>query len=45
VRDAVLPVIMKMAAGSKQAREVYAYHIDWNAPVTASQHPTAAAAT
>jgi 2-polyprenyl-6-methoxyphenol hydroxylase-like FAD-dependent oxidoreductase len=39
VRDAVLPLIMKMAAGSKQVQEVYAYHIDWDAPITGPQRP------
>jgi hypothetical protein len=35
----VLPFIMKMAAGSKQVQEVYAYHIDWDAPITGPQRP------
>jgi FAD-dependent urate hydroxylase len=45
VRDAVLPVILRMAAGSKQTREIYAYHIDWEAPVTRSQGRGVAMAT
>jgi FAD-dependent urate hydroxylase len=36
LRDALLPVIMKMAASSKQANAAYRYHIDWDAPATAS---------
>jgi FAD-dependent urate hydroxylase len=35
LRDATLPVIMKMAASGKQATAAYRYHIDWGAPVTA----------
>jgi FAD-dependent urate hydroxylase len=35
LRDATLPVIMKMAASSKQATAAYRYHIDWDAPITA----------
>jgi hypothetical protein len=34
-RDAMLPVILKMTANSKQVNEVYRYHIDWAGPVTA----------
>lgn len=45
VRDAVLPLILKMTAGSKQLQEVYAYHIDWDAPVTGTPRPTVAVAT
>lgn len=33
-RDAMLPVILKMTANSKQVNEVYRYHIDWAGPVT-----------
>jgi FAD-dependent urate hydroxylase len=44
VRDVVLPLILKMAAGSKQAQEVYTYHIDWDAPVTGAQRPSVAVA-
>lgn len=36
LRDATLPVIMKMAASSKQATAAYRYHIDWDTPATAS---------
>jgi 2-polyprenyl-6-methoxyphenol hydroxylase-like FAD-dependent oxidoreductase len=35
LRDATLPVIMKMAANSNQATAAYRYHIDWDAPITA----------
>jgi len=35
LRDAILPLIMKMAANSKQATAAYRYHIDWDTPVTA----------
>ena len=35
LRDATLPVIMKMAASSKQATAAYRHHIDWDAPITA----------
>jgi len=34
-RDAMLPVILKMTANSKQVNEVYRYHIDWDGPVPA----------
>jgi FAD-dependent urate hydroxylase len=44
IRDAVLPLIMKFAAGSKQTHEIYGYHIDWDAPVTGSQRRTVALA-
>jgi FAD-dependent urate hydroxylase len=33
LRDATLPVIMKMAANSKQATAAYRYHIEWDAPI------------
>lgn len=36
LRDATLPLIMKMAANSNQATAAYRYHIDWDTPVTAS---------
>lgn len=35
LRDATLPVIMKMAARSSQATAAYRHHIDWDAPITA----------
>jgi 2-polyprenyl-6-methoxyphenol hydroxylase-like FAD-dependent oxidoreductase len=35
-RDAMLPLILKMTANSKQARFVYDYHIDWDSPMTAA---------
>jgi FAD-dependent urate hydroxylase len=34
VRDAILPLILKMATNSKRAKEAYEYHIDWNAPIS-----------
>jgi 2-polyprenyl-6-methoxyphenol hydroxylase-like FAD-dependent oxidoreductase len=36
VRDAVLPLILRAAANSKQARLPFDHHIDWNTPVTAA---------
>jgi 2-polyprenyl-6-methoxyphenol hydroxylase-like FAD-dependent oxidoreductase len=33
IRDAMLPLVMRMVAASKQVREVYGYHIDWDEPV------------
>jgi FAD-dependent urate hydroxylase len=33
-RDALLPVVLKLTAGSRQASEQYRYHIDWNAPAS-----------
>ena len=33
-RDAALPIVMKLAANSKQATAAYRYHIDWDAPIT-----------
>jgi 2-polyprenyl-6-methoxyphenol hydroxylase-like FAD-dependent oxidoreductase len=35
LRDATFPLIMKMAANSKQATAAYRYHIDWETPITA----------
>jgi 2-polyprenyl-6-methoxyphenol hydroxylase-like FAD-dependent oxidoreductase len=35
VTRTMLPVIMKMAASSKQATEPYRHHIDWDRPVLA----------
>jgi len=32
LRDAVLPVVLRMATNSKQLAELYAYHIDWDTP-------------
>lgn len=32
VRDAMLPLIFKAAANSKQVRQPFEHHIDWNAP-------------
>jgi len=34
VRDAILPVILRMTANSKQVTEQYRYHIDWNTPTS-----------
>jgi FAD-dependent urate hydroxylase len=45
VRDAVQPFILKMAAGSKQAEEVYAYHVDWEAAVAGTGQTSVAVAT
>jgi FAD-dependent urate hydroxylase len=45
VRDAVLPLILKMAAGSRQVQEVYSYHIDWDAPTIGTQRPRVPVAT
>jgi FAD-dependent urate hydroxylase len=38
VRDAVLPVILRLTTNSKQVNQQYRYHIDWDAPTA----PTAA---
>jgi FAD-dependent urate hydroxylase len=35
LRDATFPLLMKMAANSKQATAAYRYHIDWDTPITA----------
>ncbi|HEX6449786.1 MAG TPA: NAD(P)/FAD-dependent oxidoreductase [Trebonia sp.] len=34
VRDAILPLILKLAANSKQATRPFAHHIDWDTPIT-----------
>ncbi len=34
VRDTILPLILKFAANSKQARRPFAYHIDWDIPIS-----------
>jgi hypothetical protein len=34
VRDTILPVILKFAANSKQARRPFAHHIDWDTPIS-----------
>jgi FAD-dependent urate hydroxylase len=39
LRDATLPVIMKMAASSKQATAAYRYHIDWDTPIITQDRP------
>ena len=33
-RDAILPLILKMATNSKRAKEAYEYHIDWNVAIS-----------
>jgi FAD-dependent urate hydroxylase len=33
IRDAMLPPLLKMTAGSKAVRQNFAYHLDWNAPL------------
>jgi 2-polyprenyl-6-methoxyphenol hydroxylase-like FAD-dependent oxidoreductase len=35
VRDAMLPVFMRLLAAGSQVREVYGYHIDWDATAAA----------
>lgn len=34
VRDAILPLIFKFAANSKQARRPFDHHIDWDTPIS-----------
>jgi len=34
-RDMMLPLILKMTANSAQAKQLYDYHIDWDAPMAA----------
>jgi FAD-dependent urate hydroxylase len=34
LRDATLPVILKLTANSKQVTQQYRYHIDWNTPIS-----------
>jgi FAD-dependent urate hydroxylase len=36
VRDAVLPVILRLTANSKQVNQQYRYHIDWTTPTTSA---------
>lgn len=36
VRDAVLPLVFKFAANSKQVRRPFEHHIDWGAPIGAT---------
>ncbi len=33
VRDALLPVILRLTANSKQVTQQFRYHIDWNTPI------------
>jgi hypothetical protein len=35
-RDAVLPVILRLTANSKQLNQQYRYHIDWNTPTSSA---------
>jgi FAD-dependent urate hydroxylase len=34
VRDAVLPVILRITTNSKQVNQQYRYHIDWDTPIS-----------
>jgi FAD-dependent urate hydroxylase len=34
VRDAVLPVILRITTNSKQVNQQYRYHIDWTTPIS-----------
>jgi FAD-dependent urate hydroxylase len=34
VRDAILPVILRLTTNSKQVNQQYHYHIDWTTPIT-----------
>lgn len=34
LRDATLPVILKLTANSKQVTQRYRYHIDWRMPIS-----------
>jgi 2-polyprenyl-6-methoxyphenol hydroxylase-like FAD-dependent oxidoreductase len=36
VRDAVLPVVLKMTANTKQVNQQYRYHIDWDTPTSST---------
>lgn len=36
-RDAMLPAILKMTADSKAHKQAYDYHIDWDAPMLATE--------
>jgi FAD-dependent urate hydroxylase len=36
VRDAVLPVILRITTNSKQVNQQYRYHIDWNTPTSST---------
>jgi 2-polyprenyl-6-methoxyphenol hydroxylase-like FAD-dependent oxidoreductase len=36
VRDAVLPVILRLTANSKQVNQPYRYHIDWTTPTSST---------
>jgi 2-polyprenyl-6-methoxyphenol hydroxylase-like FAD-dependent oxidoreductase len=41
IRDAMLPVVLKLTAGSKQVQQMYGHHIDWSAPVADTAARTA----
>jgi hypothetical protein len=32
IRDMVLPLMLRLVANSKQAQQLYSYHIDWSTP-------------
>ncbi len=34
LRDALLPLVMKAVANSKQSTAHYAFHLDWGTPIT-----------
>jgi FAD-dependent urate hydroxylase len=36
VRDAVLPVILRLTANTKQVNQQYRYHIDWTTPTSST---------
>ncbi|HEX4656534.1 MAG TPA: NAD(P)/FAD-dependent oxidoreductase [Streptosporangiaceae bacterium] len=40
VRDLMLPVILRVTANAKSAREVYEHHVDWNEPASRVQEAT-----
>jgi FAD-dependent urate hydroxylase len=40
VRDLMLPVILRVTANAKSAREVYEHHVDWNEPAGRTQEAT-----
>jgi FAD-dependent urate hydroxylase len=36
VRDAILPVILRMTTNSKQVNQQFRYHIDWDTPISSA---------
>jgi FAD-dependent urate hydroxylase len=36
VRDAILPVILRITTNSKQVNQQYRYHIDWDTPISSA---------